>query len=186
MRAVIDTSSFSALVRYYLPFEKSKQLSKFIEKKYNSGELIVLDAVYKESSFISQGIIVEALPFLKDKTMHVNTKEILAYPKIFNLLENQFCNKDTLKLKGINDAEFELEKKKYLESVDGKLMLYCDKENKSLVNDAILITEETKAANDNKLFKKLPQIFDLMQMRHCNLPALFKEHFQIKLSDYLS
>ncbi len=48
MRAVIDTTSLVSFVRYYLPFHKVDKLKKLLEKKFNSGELIVLDKVYDE------------------------------------------------------------------------------------------------------------------------------------------
>ena len=48
MRAVIDTTSLVSFVRYYLPFDKADKLKKLLEKKFNSGEMIVLDKVYEK------------------------------------------------------------------------------------------------------------------------------------------
>jgi hypothetical protein len=64
MRAAIDTSSLLMLVRYYLPFEKNDKLRKLIEKKLNSGELIIIDKVHEEAKYQSKGIILKELDFL--------------------------------------------------------------------------------------------------------------------------
>ncbi len=57
MRVVIDTSSLVGLVRYYLPFDKKGFLFEVIKSKFSSGEIILLDAVYEESKFVSRKII---------------------------------------------------------------------------------------------------------------------------------
>ena len=49
-----------------------------------------------------------------DKKKHIKTTDILPNSTFFNLLENQFCNKDVKKLKNITEVEFESEKEKYL------------------------------------------------------------------------
>lgn len=67
MRAAIDTTSLVSFVRYYLPFDKADKLKKLLEKKFNSGEVIVLDKVFEESGRVAKGIVTEKLDFLDDK-----------------------------------------------------------------------------------------------------------------------
>lgn len=183
MSIVIDTSSLMILVRYYLPFDKDNSLKLFIKETIASGEIIILDAVYQESRFISKGLIVEKLEFLGKKMF--NTLTILPDDTFFDHLEKQFCNL-AIKKK-LNDSDYEVQKNKYLNTADAKLILFCIKDKDSLeLNKPLLVTEETKTENDNKLFKKIPNICDILDIEHCNLPTLFKDHFKIQLSDFLN
>lgn len=190
MKIVIDTSSFMALVRYYLPFDKDDSLKNFIKSKVESKEIIVLDKVQEESKFVAQGIVLKELDFLKVKGNTVKTTELLPYPKFFNIVDNQLCNQTIKKLKKLNDTEYEQQKNDYLSKADGKLILYCLNEKKQnqntlLADKPILVTEETSTDNDNKLFKKLPECCRILEIEHCNLPTLLEKHFEIKLSEYL-
>lgn len=151
MNAIIDTSSLLAFVRYYLPFDKNGTFKNLFETKFESGEIILLDKVFEEAKFISQGVILKELDFISDKTKHINTANLIPNKKFFNLLENQFCNKDIIRLKGITEVEFEQEKVRYLTTPDANLLLY------SLTikqNNPIVVTEETKVSNDIKFSKK--------------------------------
>jgi len=183
MRVLIDTSSLLALVRYYLPFEKENSLSKFIIGRIETGEIIILDKVFEESTFIAKGVIIKELNLPKNKI--VKTEVILPSPKFFNQLESQFCYGS--QKNRLNSAEFEIEKNKFLESADAKQILYCIKDKGSLeIDKPILVTEETGAENDNKLFKKLPAICTVLEIEHCNLPILLKDHFKLNLSQFLT
>lgn len=184
MRAVIDTTSLVSFVRYYLPFDKTDKLKKLLEKKFISGEVIVLDKVFEESGRVAKGIVTEKLEFLDDKKMLVKTELILPEQKFFNFLENQLCyGSQKNKLTAV---QFEIEQKRYLNSADAKLILYCEKDkNKLELDKPILVTEETRTENDKKLFKKLPEICSILNIEHCNLPTLLKDHFQINLSEYI-
>lgn len=182
MSVVIDTSSLVALVRYYLPFDKDASLKKFINRKIEIGEVIIVDKVYEESKFISKGIVLKVLNPPKNKA--VKTTEILPSAKFFNQVENQFCY-GTQKNR-LNSAQFEIEKNKFLDSADAKQILFCLKDKSPLgIDNPILVTEETKSENDSKLFKKLPEICSMLEIEHCNLPTLLKDHFKINLSEYL-
>ena len=184
MRAVIDTSSLLFFVRAYLPFEKEGKLKKLLEKKFNSGELIVLDKVYEESGRVAKGIVTKELDFLDNKKKLVKTDLILPEQKFFNILENQLCY-GAQKNKLIS-TEFEVKKKEFLESADAKLILFCENDKNPLELDKpILVTEETRSEKDNKLFKKLPDICTILNIKHCNLPTLLRDHFQINLGEYL-
>ena len=182
MTIVIDTSSLVALVRYYLPFDKDDSLKKYINRKIDIGTIIIVDKVYEESKYISKGFVLNGLNLVKNKSL--GTKEILPNAKFFNQLENQFCY--GIQKNRLNAAEFEVEKNKFLESADAKQVLYCLRNKNPLgIDNPILVTEETKSENDSKLFKKLPEICSMLDIEHCTLPSLLKDHFRINLSEYL-
>ncbi|MFP5470068.1 MAG: DUF4411 family protein [Bacteroidia bacterium] len=188
MKVVIDTSSLMALVRYYLPFDKDDSLKNFIQKKVESKEIIVLDKVHEESKYVAKGIVLKQLDFIKEKSNTVKTADLLPYPKFFNIVDNQLCNQTIKKLKGINETEYEKQKNEYLDSADGKLILYClsEKKQNTLLDDkTILVTEETSSENDSKLFKKLPECCKILELENCTLPTLLENHYNIKLSNYL-
>ena len=184
MRAVIDTTSLVSFVRYYLPFDKSGKLKALLEQKFNSGELVVLDKVHDESKYVAKGIVNKELKFLEKSTMIVKTDLLLPEPKFFKRLENELCY--GAQRNKLTDPEYEINQKKFLESADAKLILFCEQDRNALELDKpILVTEETKSDNDNKLFKKLPEICTILKIEHCNLPTLLKDHFKIDISEYL-
>lgn len=184
MKFLIDTNSLLILVRYYLPFDKNDSLKSFMKNKFFTGEIILLDIVVSESKYVSKRIIVKTLEFLFDKKLQTSTHSLLAFPKFFNMLDNEFCNH--VQREKLNEIEFEAEKKRYLESADAKFILYCLKEKDSLeIDKTVIVTEETSSENDNKAFKKLPQICEMKGIPFCNIAVLFKDYFKIKLSDYL-
>ena len=185
MKFLIDTNSLLILVRYYLPFDKNDSLKNFIMDKISNGEIILLDKVVEESKYVSKKIIVKTLDFLLDKKLQTKTNDLFPYPKFFNMLDNELCNH--VQRGKLNEIEFEAEKNRYLESADAKFILYCLKEKNSLeIEKTTLVTEETSSENDTKAFKKLPQICKMKEIPFCNIAELFKEHFKIKLSDYLN
>ncbi|MCF8378619.1 MAG: DUF4411 family protein [Bacteroidales bacterium] len=184
MKFLIDTNSLLILVRYYLPFDKNDSLKNFMKNKISTGEIILLDKVVEESKYVSKKIIVKYLEFLLDKNLQTNTNDLLPFPRFFNMLENEFCNH--VQRNKLNEIEFETEKLRYLEAADVKFILYCLKEKNSLeIDKTVIITEETTSENDNKAFKKLPQICDMKGIPYCNIAVLFKEYFKIKFSDHL-
>jgi hypothetical protein len=179
MIALMDTSSLLAFVRYYLPFDKRGTFKNLIRDKFDNGELLILDKVFEEAKYLSQGIILQELEFINDKTKHINTNNLIPSSRFFNLLENQFCNKDIIRLKGITKVEFELEKSNFLKTPDANLILY----SLSIKNkNPIVVTEETKSANDNKTFRKIPENCKEINLECCTLPNLLKDHFNIDIS----
>ena len=100
------------------------------------------------------------------------------------MMENQFSIQ--IQRRKLNDIEFESKKKDFLESADAKLLLYCLKEKTELnLDNPFIVSEETASENDGKVFKKLPVLCSLIDVDHCNLTDMFKNHFKLKLSDYL-
>jgi hypothetical protein len=165
-----------------MPFDTKGTFKDLIRTKFQNGEILILDKVIDEAKYISQGIILKELDFINDKTKLINTSNLIPSNKFFNLLNNQFCNKDIIKLKGITDTEFELEKTHYLKSADANLILYSLSIQN---NNPIVVTEETKNSNDNKIFKKIPENCKEINIICCTLPVLFKEHFNLDISSLM-
>ena len=169
MIIVIDTSSLLSLVRYYLPFDKDGILFAIIERKIRNGEIIVIDKVGEECKYISKGIILDSIPVLRDKKILTKTDLILPSKKFFTQLEHNFVN-GVIRNK-LTVAEFELEKGKFLNSADGRLILFCKNSNNS---DVVLVSEETTISNDNKTFHKIPTLCKILNLRFMTLPQVLK------------
>ena len=176
MKVVIDTSSLLSLVRYYLPFDKNNVLFDFVKMKIENNEIIVLDAVFQECLYTSKGIVVDTLEYIKLKKNQVNTTDLLPTRKFFNQLENNFINA-AVKNK-LSDVEFENRKNAFLNSADAKLLLYSQY---NLSEGIIIVSEETEASNDNKSFKKLPAICNIMNLEIVTLPQLLKKYEGIEV-----
>lgn len=185
MRTIIDTSSLLSLVRYYLPFDKNNSLKNFVEDKFTNGEIILLDKVYDECKYVARGIVLDNLAFLKPKPKWIiDTISILPEQKLFKRLASDLSVK--IQRDKLQPIEFESEQSDFLNSADGKLILYCLEENKNLnIEKLILVTEETGKENDGKTFKKLPELCRLLGIEYCNLPTLFRDHFKLKLSSHV-
>jgi hypothetical protein len=182
MNAIIDSSSLLAFVRYYLPFDKDSVLKNLLKEKFESGELVVIDKVYDEIKFQSKGIVIKELEFLSDKKRHKKTSEIYPNKRFFNMLENQYSNKAIIKAKGISEVEFEIEKTKYLDSADCRLILYALNHQDELeIVKPLIITEESRTNNDGKPFKKIPDICELSGIPHCTLQTLLKDYFKVDM-----
>ncbi|MFS4466191.1 DUF4411 family protein [Maribacter sp. 2210JD10-5] len=177
MIVLIDTSSLLSLVRYYLPFDKSGILYKFIKEKIENKEILVIDKVFEECRYTSKGLVLERLEYLRSKKNHEKTDLILPSKKFFNQLENNFIN-GSAKNK-LTSVEFENRKGEFLESADAKLILYClqnDNENITIVS------EESESNNDNKAFKKLPSICKFLELEIITLPELIEKYEGINLT----
>lgn len=183
MKVVIDTSSLIALVRYYLPFDASHNLYDLIKGKIKIGDIIILDAVLSECEYQGNGLVIEKLGFLKDKDFKKQykvprkTDELFppAPEKFIRQAENQFSI-GVMKNK-LNQVEFDLEKERWLSSADAKLIIYCLKHiHEGTFEEIFLVTEETKAQNDLKVFKKIPSICNLLSITVLTLPELIDRY----------
>jgi hypothetical protein len=190
MKAVIDTASLFSLVRYYLPFDKERVLFQLLKNKIKNGEIIIIDKVLQECSYLSKGIILKKLPylsdpeFLKSAKLPINTKSIIAPSpaKFLRQLDNQFVNTAVKKMKKLSDVEYESQKKSALEGADMKLVIYClTLIRESIFNQVYLVTEETKSSNDNKLFQKIPFICKELNIDTLTLPELLAGYSEIDL-----
>jgi len=189
MRVVIDTSSLVGLVRYYLPFDKKGDLFEVIKNKFSSGEIILLDAVYEESKFVSQKIIIKQLNFLTDKKflrerrIIVKTAELIPVSptRFLNMVKNQFVAVPA-QFRKLTEAEFEVQKNHFMESADAKLIMYCQHLiTDNQVEEIYLVTEETSATNDLKLFKKIPVICGIIRIPVITLPELLEKYPEVDL-----
>ena len=187
MKAIIDTSSLLSLVRYYLPFDRNDKLFNFIQNQIKNGKLIIIDEVFNECKYISKGIILEKLEYLTNKNFRkqykipIKTKDIFppSPRKFYNLLENNF--RTTLSRK-LNDAEFEQRKKEFLISADARMIIFALNEmhnNKNM--EIVIVTEETDSPNDNKAFKKIPVICNILKLEVMTLPSLLERYNGIKI-----
>ena len=179
MKIVIDTNSLLSLVRYYLPFDSENHLIDFFQIKIANGNIIIIDKVYQQCQYQSKGLILEKLDFLTMKDFLKKSKQpfktsdlLIPNPKrFFHLLDNNFVNSIVKKQKKITDAEFEVEKERFLEDADMKLVIvslnFIQKGE-----DVLLITEETSSNNDNKLFNKIPLICSELNIVTKTLPEL--------------
>ncbi len=188
MKVIIDTNSLMSLVRYYLPFDKNSELFDYFKGKIKDGEILIIDKVIEECTYISGGLIINTLSYLSDKTFlklyntPVKTDSIIAPSpaKFLRQLDNQFVNSSIRKLRNLSDVEYENQKNKFLNEADMRMILLglnLLKENMEVT----LVTEETEISNDNKLFKKIPAICKELGLKTLTLPELFSEFTDIQL-----
>jgi len=170
MKVIIDTSSWIAVVRYYLPFDQNGIISDFFKNKLNTKELVIIDKVFDECFYISKGIVIKELDFINLKKEHNKTDTLIPSKKFYNLLENQFCIQ--VQKRKLTDVQFENEKENYLKSADARIILQAIKYQKEDKENVIVVTEETSNNNDSKLFIKIPNISSILGINCITLPKL--------------
>ena len=185
MKVIIDTSSLLALARYYLPFDTKSLLFDYIKSKFENGDLIIIDAVYRECQFNSKGLVLKNLNYLNDKDFQkssklpLKTKDLIppSTRKFYNLLDNNFRTPISRRL---NDAEFEERKREFLETADARMIILAlNKQHND--EDIIIVTEESETANDHKDFKKIPSICKILNLKVMTLPELIENYSGIDL-----
>lgn len=170
---IVDTCSLVYLSRFYLPFDEEGKLRDFLKKQFQDGELIMLDVILNECRQLSKGLVVKSLPFLEsDKSLIIKTSELMApAPRKFsNELDCNLCV--PLERKRLKDEEYAMQKQLFLESGDGKIIVFAlnKKHDAGLLDNAIVVlTDESKFSNDGKLFKKLPAICEFLQIKTITL-----------------
>jgi hypothetical protein len=189
MKVVIDTNSLLSLVRYYLPFDKKGVLFQFIKSKIENGDVIIIDKVLEECSYISKGLVLEKLPYLKEEAFLKAAKvpyktDSLLVPntkQFFHHLNNTFVNQIVKKSKNFTEVEFESETTRFIESADMRqVILALNIKNKG--EQVVLVTEETESSNDNKLFKKIPAICEVLEIETMTLPELIAKYDGIDIN----
>lgn len=125
MKAIIDTSSLLAIIRYYLPFDDTGKFKEFLKEKFESGEICIIDKVVIESKMVAKGSILKSLDFIEKSKKIIKTTDILPSDRFYNLLENHFRDNDLIRLKKIDEIEYEVEKTKYLNDADANLIIYA-------------------------------------------------------------
>ncbi|WP_332910457.1 DUF4411 family protein [Algoriphagus boritolerans] len=126
---------------------------------------------------------LEDKDFLKENRIIVKTEDLipLAPAKFLNQLKKQFVA-NPFQFRKLTEGEFEVKKKEFLDSADAKLIMYAQrllKENPE--EEFYLVTEETPAANDLKLFKKIPAICDILGIPVITLPELLEKYPEVDL-----
>ena len=181
---VIDTSSLLSLVRYYHPFDKRKILYKFIEERFIQADFILLASTIMEIKRVAQGIILAQYPFLGNKKKGSPPRIVVQKnldifdPELHKRIKSNWVNKKQEKrLRQFKrEKEFETEYDKYIKGVDCQLILYALKKRKSSCKkEVIVVTEETSQQNDQKLFKKIPQICKIENIKCQTLPSMLQQ-----------
>ena len=90
MKVLIDTCSLISFVRYYLPFDKEGKLLTFLEEQILSKNIIVLDKVITECRRQGKGLVINALPFLRNAKYKTDSTTLIPRPKFYNLIDNNF------------------------------------------------------------------------------------------------
>ncbi len=188
MKVVIDTSSLLSLVRYYLPFDKQKILFEIVKAKIANGEITVIDKIIEECKYTSKGLVLETLSFLNDKSFNkthklpLNTEFILpsAPAKFYRMVDNNFVV--TVQRARLNETQYDSLKNDFMNSADMKMILTSlnlKKDNPT--EDIFLVTEETEASNDNKVFKKIPAICSQLDITTINIQQLIDKFEGMKI-----
>lgn len=188
MKVVIDTSSLLSLVRYYLPFDKQKILFEIVKAKIANGEILVIDKIIDECEYTSKGIVLETLSYLTDKVFNkthklpLNTEFILppAPAKFYRMVDNNFVV--TVQRKRLNETQYDSLKNDFMNSADIKMILTSLKlKSENPLEEIYLVTEETEASNDNKVFKKIPAICSQLDLQTINIQQLIDKLDGIKI-----
>lgn len=178
---IIDTCSFLALVRYYLPFDNNLTLFNFFKDKIESSEFIVLDKVLDECKFNTQGLVVNKMGFLKEKTTPIlGTSGILPNNKFNKMVDNQFINASVRISLGAE--QYEQMKLQFLDSTDAKIIICAYNNNLSDKSPSLIVTEETETNNDKKYFKKIPAICKMLDIETVTLPNLILSQLNLDLN----
>jgi len=166
MLGIIDTSSLVAIARYYLSIKDEAILLQFLENKFRSGELVLLNTIHSEASRKQKGLVTSRMSFLNDSALRIKDAELVpsAPRKFSNQMDNNFCV--PLKKKMLSDDVYSIQKEAYLQSGDGKIIVYA---LNHIDKSPIVITEETPQSNDGKLFRKIPFICDFLKIPHMSV-----------------
>ncbi len=91
--------------------------------------------------------------------------------KLLRQVESQFVNSVVRRQKKLTETEFENQKNSFLNDADMKQIILCLNLMKN-EEQVVLVTEETESSNDNKLFKKIPAICNMLEIETMTLPEL--------------
>ena len=186
MKVVLDTSSLLSLVRYYIPFDNEQVLFDFVKSKLLVGDVILIDKVLDECKYIAKRIVLKQLFFLDDKQflqssgIPYKTESLLAPSpgKFLRMVDDQFAI--SAKKANLSDAQYDVQKNRYLLSADIKQIILCLNLMENHEN-VVIVSEESRASNDSKLFKKIPAICDILGIKSMTLPALLTRNNDIEI-----
>jgi hypothetical protein len=168
-------------VEYYLPFDKDNTLVDFLAHQYKEKEFVVIDAVYEECKYQKKGEIPKYLPFLSSETS-ISTLDIPIDKKINDIIDNQFrvqlAYRKLSEDESLRNQKYAVLKENFMNTADFRLMLFA-KQNSipNLFNENIkVVTDETRNANDGKIFKKLSVCCELVDITSENIVDYLKEN----------
>lgn len=174
MTTIIDTSSLLSFVRYYLPFDSKGVLRNFIVEQVRQGSVVVLDTVWDECRYVAQGKVAQELPELQEFVEDTSSLLPPSQQKMSNLLDENFCYK---KLKNmLPDEQYALQKQSFMKSADYRIIVKSMQPKDMFDEGCSVLTEETSASNDNKVFKKLPLILKSIDIPVVNISQFFKNN----------
>lgn len=186
MKAIIDTSSLLTLVRYYLPFDGDGVLMEYLSQKMVAGDIILIDKVLEECKYQAKGIVLKKILFLQDKDfckaakIPVHTEDVFppASTKFSSMVDNNFVI--GVQKNRLSEEEYEIARNSFLESADLKQITFA----LTLINEGqevAIITEETAAVNDSKLFKKIPAICSILNIPVLSLTPFLQQESGVQL-----
>ena len=171
MEYIIDTSTWVSLIRYYKPFDSGFVIYDFFKRKIENNEFVVLDEVSKECGYLSGGLVVKELDYINDKNFITKRLNIQSTKKLYSLLENQFCN--AFERRQLEDYEIDNRTESFIKSADAEIIITAIAK-KDEGKKVVVVTEETVASNDKKLFKKIPAMCSALDIECLKLPELIK------------
>lgn len=132
----------------------------------------MLKEVEDECKWVSQGLVFEKL--LKPHNISVMPFNEIITDKLHREIDNDFIS-SLRKKNTLEQQEYESQKQTFIQSADFKLIHYAMQNPQCTI-----ITEESLAGNDNKLFKKIPKICEIKGIKCLSLPKFIQE--KLKLS----
>lgn len=177
MVVVVDTCSLHRLVEYYLPLDKSGKLIPLLEQEFLSGDMMMTQAVFEECSRISKGVIVKRLPFLvsrQGKKLIIAADKFLPDQKLLRIVNENFTV--TQIFKSFPPEQQEAQRANYLAGGDFSILKCAYMQKKGMAgelfgDDLRVLTDESSAENDNKLFKKIPSCCKFLEVPTLNICA---------------
>jgi hypothetical protein len=149
-RFAVDTSSLLILAQYFAPFDTNQNLKTKLEKHFENNNIILLASVYNESKQVKKGLVTQSFPFLTENRITKIENQIAETTHHKKLDEKWAVDAQKRLLE--NGGWYEKRKQEYIKSADFQLIVYAQQ------NKLVVITEESSAKNDSKLFKKIPAI----------------------------
>ena len=177
-----------SMKKYVTNPEKTGIIAEFKRKSPSKGMINVSSSVEQTSiGYMQAGAsalsILTDKEFLRERKIIVKTDELIPVSptRFLNMVKNQFVAVPA-QFRKLTEAEFEVQKNHFMESADAKLIMYCQHLiTDNQVEEIYLVTEETSATNDLKLFKKIPVICGIIRIPVITLPELLEKYPEVDL-----
>lgn len=173
-KILFDTSSLVAFVRYHLPFDEKKELQDFLSEGFNQKEFLLIKEVENECKSVSQGLVFKT--FLEPHNIIAMSFNEIITDRLHREIDNNFIVSSAKKNR-LEQQEYESQKQTFIQSADFKLIHYAIQNPQCTI-----ITEESLAENDNKLFKKIPKICEVKGIKWLNLTKFIQEKLELSFN----